>query len=104
MRSYDGEVATSLVYCGNERGQLQLQGMLNMRLMLKSIRPFRRKSCDASTFALDTDTRHRRFRCSLLGLPEHARAPSSLTPVAAVHEGQWRVPLGSHSKTGARLT
>lgn len=56
--------------------------------MLKSIRPFRGVSYDASMIFSDTDIRHRRFRCSHLGLPEHARAPSYPIRAAAVHEGK----------------
>jgi hypothetical protein len=55
--------------------------------MLKSIRPFRGVSCDASTVSSDTDTRHRRFRCSHLGLPEYACAPFFPIRAAAAHEG-----------------
>lgn len=48
---------------------------------------FRVVSCDASTVSSDTDTRHRRFRCSHLRLPEYARAPSFPIRAAAAHEG-----------------
>src|SRR5258708_36127372 len=71
---------------GNKRGRLQLRGY---ECHAKNTEPFMYKSSDASTVFSDTDTRRRRFRCFHLRLPEHARAPPSLsTRAAAAHEGQ----------------